>query len=94
PWCGQGHIMYRVAHAGRTGYNQRTEYNKQILKILLDGKEANPISGLHSYGLVKGQCLLVKGSVSGARKRLVILQKPMRPKKHQELPTVLELVKE
>src|SRR3989338_309278 len=29
-WRGQGHMMYRVAHAGRMGFHTRTEYNKWL----------------------------------------------------------------
>lgn len=88
PWQGQGHVMYRVAHAGKMGYHQRTELNKQILKIVSDPKELTPKGGFLNYGNVKNHVLLIKGSVAGPKKRMIILQKASRPKKQIELPTV------
>jgi len=79
-WNQQQHIMYRVAHAGQTGYHTRTDYNKLLLKISSDPKEINPAGGFNDYGFVKSNYLLLKGSVSGARKRLVRLQHPIRDK--------------
>ena len=35
-WKAQAHMMYRVAFAGQTGYHTRTEWNKQLLKIVDD----------------------------------------------------------
>ncbi|MBN2368556.1 50S ribosomal protein L3 [Candidatus Woesearchaeota archaeon] len=94
PWCGQGHIMWRVAHAGKMGFHQRTEYNKQIIKIVEDPKEITPEGGFLKYGSVKNPALLIRGSLPGARKRMVIMQKPLRLKKTSELPTLLKISKE
>ena len=78
PWVRQQHISWRVAHAGQTGFHQRTEYNKQILKISDDieaiGKD------FHKYGNVKSTYMLIHGSVSGPKKRAVILTECIRPK--------------
>ncbi len=81
-WKGQGHVMYRVPHAGQTGYHLRTEYNKQILKISDSPKEINPKGGFIHYGLVKNTFLLVKGSVAGATKRMLIFTNAQRPAKN------------
>ncbi len=78
-WCGQAHMMYRVAHAGQMGYHTRTEWNKWILKISDKPEEINPKGGFVRYGNVKSDYLLIKGSVQGATKRLVRLNKPKRP---------------
>jgi large subunit ribosomal protein L3 len=88
PWMGQGHIMWRVAHAGKMGYHQRTEYNKQIMKMTSDPKEVSGNGGILRYGVTKNKVLLIKGSVSGTKKRMIILQKPSRLKKTRELPTI------
>ncbi|MCM2325963.1 MAG: 50S ribosomal protein L3 [Candidatus Woesearchaeota archaeon] len=90
PWCGQGHIMWRVAYAGKDGFHQRTEYNKQIVKIAKP-EQVNPKSGLLHYGVLKNSVILVKGSVPGPCKRLVVMQKPLRAKKHPSLQTVEEI---
>jgi len=80
-WRGQGHVMYRVAHAGQMGYHQRTEYNKQILKIDDKAENINPKSGFIHYGLVKNSYILVKGSVIGSKKRLIRINNAIRPDK-------------
>lgn len=76
-WCGQAHMMYRVPQPGKTGYNSRTEFNKVILKI---GENAeNPKGGFKSYGVLKNQYIIVKGSVPGPSKRAVKLTHSIRP---------------
>ncbi len=91
-WKGQGHFMYRIAHAGQTGYHTRTEYNKQILKIGLteeDIKSINPKGGFISYGIIKNPYIIVKGSVPGPVKRIIRLKHAIRKdpkKKEQPLP--------
>ena len=81
PWKGQGHVMYRVAHAGKMGYHLRTEYNKQLLKIGKNGEEINVKGGHLKYGLVKNQYILLKGSIAGVPKRLIRFSNPKRPSK-------------
>jgi large subunit ribosomal protein L3 len=80
-WRSQGHVMYRVAHAGQTGYHQRIELNKWLLKIGND-KDITPDSGFTSYGVVKNQYIIVKGSIPGPKKRMVILT---NPRKHNRI---------
>lgn len=89
-WCGQGHIMYRVAHAGQMGYHTRTEFNKQLLKIGTDPKMINPKGGFLNYGLIKTNYVLIKGSIPGPRKRLIRFNKSIRPNKkiQTEAPTI------
>ncbi|RME31722.1 50S ribosomal protein L3 [Candidatus Woesearchaeota archaeon] len=87
-WSGQQHFMYRIAHAGQTGYHLRTQYNNQILKVGEDPKEVNPAGGFLRYGEVKNPFVLVRGSVQGPKKRLVTLVKAVRPKEQRSLPTV------
>ncbi len=87
-WKAQQHFMYRVAHAGQTGYHQRTQYNNLILKRGDDPSEVNPRGGLIRYGLLKNPYLLVKGSLQGAKKRLIILTKPVRLYQKEALPTI------
>jgi len=83
-------IMYSVPRAGQMGFFQRTEFNKQILKIGEDGKEVTPSSGFLNYGNVKGQYVLVKGSVPGAAKRLVMMRSPARTRQLQEAAPKIE----
>ena len=83
PW--HGPRTYRVAHAGQTGYQQRTEHNKQIINISTTPEKINPTSGFVRYGLIKNNYILLKGSIGGAAKRLITLTHPRRitPKPEQ-----------
>ncbi len=79
PWR-PAHVSWRVPQMGQMGYHQRTEYNKRILKIATDGAEINPAGGFVNYGLVRGDFVLIKGSVPGPSKRLIRLREPTRSK--------------
>jgi large subunit ribosomal protein L3 len=89
-WRGQGHMMYRVAHAGKMGYHLRTEYNKLIFKIGTKGEEINQKGGFVGYGVVKNPYLLIKGSTIGPVKRMLRLNFPIRTNKRvpSEAPTI------
>lgn len=96
-WRGQGHIMYRVAHAGQMGYHTRTEYNKWLIKIGHDQKDiekVNPAGGFKRYGVVKNNFVLIKGSVIGPSKRLVRLNFPIRENKliPKDAPSVQSII--
>lgn len=80
-WKGHAHFMYRIGHAGQTGYHNRTDYNKWIMKIGDNPEEINPKGGFVRYGLVKNNYLLVKGSVQGSLRRLIKIRKAVRPAK-------------
>ncbi|MEM4244812.1 MAG: 50S ribosomal protein L3 [Candidatus Nanoarchaeia archaeon] len=73
-------VDFRVAQPGKMGFHQRTEYNKLLLKIGHETKEINPEGGFKKYGQVKNDYLLIKGSVGGPQKRLVIMTEAVRPK--------------
>ena len=90
PWCGQGHIMWKVPHAGKMGHHLRTEYNKWLLKIGAKPEEINPKGGHIRYGLVKTDYLLVKGSVGGPKKGLVKFNHTIRGRKNipKEAPQI------
>ena len=74
-------VMYSVPRAGQMGFFQRTEFNKQIVKIGEDPKEVSPNSGFLNYGNVKSQYVMIKGSIPGASRRLVIMRAPARVKR-------------
>jgi large subunit ribosomal protein L3 len=71
-------MMWTVPQGGQMGYHRRTEYNKRILKIGT-GEDVNPKGGFLGYGLISGDCVLLKGSIAGPRKRLVRLRPAIRP---------------
>lgn len=91
PWGGP--TSYRVAHAGKTGFYQRTEYNKWLMKIGEDPKEVIPAGGFMHYGNVKNQYVLVKGSVPAPAKRLVIFSEAKRTTKKipKEAPEIMHI---
>ena len=77
-----GYVRSTVPASGQMGYHQRTEFNKKILKVGLDGKEINPKGGFLNYGEVRNTYILIKGSVPGPTKRLIRLRDATRaPKK-------------
>jgi large subunit ribosomal protein L3 len=71
-------MMWTVPTSGQMGYHQRTENNLRILKIGTKDEEITPKGGFLGYGVIKGDYLLVKGSVPGPRKRLVRLRPAVR----------------
>ena len=73
-----GKVLYSIPQAGKMGYHLRTEQNKQVLQIGNDANEITPKQGFHRYGEIKTQYIILKGSVSGSKKRLVMLTSPMR----------------
>jgi large subunit ribosomal protein L3 len=90
PWT-PNRTMWTVAMAGQMGYHKRTEYNKKILKIgdSSEVEEINPDGGFIKYGLVKNNFFLVKGSLPGPSKRLVVLRKGIRSQSKQNtLPEI------
>src|SRR3989338_8880133 len=89
-WSAQGHVMYRVAHAGQMGYHRRTDYNKWIISIGDKPEEITMKGGFLHYGNVKNSYILVKGSVQGPAKRLIRLVLAIRPNKKipQQAPNI------
>ena len=92
-------VMYTVARQGQRGFHQRTEYNKRILIISNtqdDGQSSiNPSGGFKHFGLVRGDYIVVRGSVPGVPKRLVKMRQPIRNVSNRVLePKVLEVVVE
>jgi large subunit ribosomal protein L3 len=87
-WKGHAHFMYRVAHAGQTGYHQRVQYNNMILKIGEKGEEVNQKGGITHYGEVKNTYVLIKGTVPGPKKRMIIMAKAIRQTEQLPLPTI------
>ena len=74
---GDERVHFTVAQAGQHGFHKRTEYNKLIMKIGNDQK-INPSSGFPKYGLIKNQYLVMKGSIPGPAKRLIIFTPALR----------------
>lgn len=78
PWH-PSRVLYTVPRAGQLGYHQRTEYHKRLMLIGENEEEINPKGGFIRYGKIKGDYLLLLGSVPGPKKRLIRLRKTIRP---------------
>lgn len=85
PWVPRG-VMPQVPRAGQMGFHNRTEYNKRIMLMDEDVDRVNPKSGFKNYGFVKGDYLLLKGSVMGSSKRLIKLRKTVRKTGYSDEP--------
>ncbi len=81
PW-NPHHIRWQVPQMGQMGYQQRTEFNKRILKIGEDGSEINPAGGFLHYGMLQNPYVLIKGSIPGPVKRLVRIRPAIRQGEH------------
>ena len=89
-------IMYTVPRAGQMGFHQRVEYDKRIMVIGNASDEQikiNPDGGFKHFGLVKGDFIILKGSVPGTYRRLIKLRSQIRnaPAKVNK-PNILEVV--
>ena len=77
-----GYVRSTVPKAGQIGYHQRTEFNKQVIKVGAEGAEVTPKGGFLNYGEVRNTYVLVRGSVPGPTKRLIRFRDATRlPKK-------------
>ena len=89
-------VMYTVPRAGQFGFHQRVEYDKRIMIMGNtddDKLKINPDGGFKHFGLVKGDFIVLKGSVPGAYRRLIRLRSQIRnvPDKVNK-PNILEVV--
>ena len=87
-------IMYTVPRAGQMGFHQRMEYNKRILAISnSDNNNITPKGGFLHFGILRGDYIILRGSVAGAIKRLVKIRYAIRPKVKKIVePKILEVV--
>lgn len=87
---GDAKVQYYAHQAGQTGYHQRFQHNIWLININEKPEDINKIGGFKRYGLTKNPCLLVKGSVQGPTKRLILLTQPIRPNKKipKDAPTI------
>ncbi len=87
-------VRWRIPQLGQTGYQQRTEYNKRVLKIGENGEEITPKGGFLNYGIVRNDYILLKGSVPGPKKRLVRISHSIRPHPESRKPEIIYIYKE
>ena len=88
PW-NPHHIRWQVPQIGQMGYQQRTEFNKRILKFSENASEITPAGGFLHYGILKSPYVLVKGSIPGPVKRLIRIRPAIRQGEHVvRMPTI------
>jgi len=82
---GTGYVRKTIRQAGQTGYHQRTEYNKKVIRISSpDEDEVTPDGGFLRYGEVSNDYIIVQGSLPGPSKRLLRFRESIRPRKTQD----------
>ncbi|KAI5151428.1 large subunit ribosomal protein L3e [Enteropsectra breve] len=88
-------VLYSVARAGQLGFHRRTQQNLCVYAIGngnepvatsfdLTEKTINPMGGFPHYGNIKNDYIMLKGCVTGPRKRVVTLRKSLAGKKTPE----------
>ncbi len=76
---GTGYVRKTLRQAGQKGFHQRTEFNKNILRISEpEENEITPAGGFLNYGEISNHYMLIKGSLPGPAKRLVRLRDAVR----------------
>jgi len=81
-------VSFTVPRAGQHGYHHRTEQHKKIYRVGkkddassastefdITKKKITPMGGFVRYGVVNEDFLILKGSVAGAKKRVLTLRK-------------------
>jgi large subunit ribosomal protein L3 len=91
PW-NPHHIRWEVPQSGQMGYQQRTEFNKRILKIGENGAEITPAGGFLNYGVLRNGYVIVKGSVPGPAKRLIRIRPAIRQGEHTVRSPAIQFV--
>jgi len=85
-------VSWAVPRAGQKGFHNRTVINKKIYRIGsgkdpknastefdLTPKNINPLGGFVRYGKVRNDYVMIKGNVTGPRKRCITLRKAITP---------------
>jgi len=80
--------MYSVPRAGQMGFHQRTEYNKQILRIGENGADVTVRGGYLHYGPIKNDYAVIRGTVPGPARRMVAIRIPARGNIEAEPPKI------
>jgi large subunit ribosomal protein L3 len=86
PWT-PSNIRYSVPRPGQTGFHTRTSFNNKVMKMGERGEEITPSGGFVNYGVIRGDYIMLHGSIPGTVKRPVRFRFAIRPKKgHVDAP--------
>jgi large subunit ribosomal protein L3 len=92
PWT-PSNIRYSVPRPGQTGFHTRTSFNNKVLKMGERGEEITPSGGFVNYGVIRGDYIMLHGSIPGTVKRPVRFRFAIRPKKgHVDAPTQVSYI--
>ena len=84
---GTGYVRKTLRQAGQKGFHQRTEFNKNILRISNpEEHEITPAGGFLNYGEISNNYMLIKGSLPGPAKRLVRIRDAVRAANKDSYP--------
>jgi large subunit ribosomal protein L3 len=89
PWS-PTNIRYSVPRPGQTGFHTRTSFNNEVLRMGERGEEITPSGGFVNYGIIRGDYVMLWGSIPGTVKRPVRLRFAIRPSK-SHLGTVTQV---
>jgi large subunit ribosomal protein L3 len=83
-------VMYTVARAGQHGFHQRTETGKRILAIS-NPKDSpvTPAGGFMHFGEAKTDYALLRGTIPGSNRRVVVVRYSARPVRKKTTPVQL-----
>lgn len=85
-------VMYTVPRAGQMGFHQRLARNNRILYVG-DSRQSpiNPKGGFLHFGEIRGEYVVVRGSIPGPTKRLVNLRLPLNRRRQKiQVPRIIE----
>jgi large subunit ribosomal protein L3 len=92
PWT-PSNIRYSVPRPGQTGFHTRTSFNSKVLKMGERGEEITPSGGFVNYGVIRGDYIMLHGSIPGTVKRPVRFRYAIRPTKgHVDTPTTVSYI--
>lgn len=81
PWH-PSRVDYHQPRAGQMGFFTRVVYNSKIVLIgNIKDREINPNGGFPQFGTIRGDYIVVQGSVQGPQKRQILITHALRPKK-------------
>ncbi|MCH7850025.1 MAG: 50S ribosomal protein L3 [Nanoarchaeota archaeon] len=82
PWH-PARVTFRAPQAGQTGYHNRITYNNVILKIgNINENDINKKGGFEHYGVIRGEYIVLRGSIPGPSKRGIVMTLAIRPSKY------------
>lgn len=90
PWTPK-RTMWTSLQAGQMGYHNRTSLNSRVMKLGEDGNDVTKKGGIPHYGTIGKDYILLKGSVPGTKKRLLMVRQAIRAPNERTMPEIKEV---